>query len=66
MIDYNYIYSFLQNYAIYINQVPRGSEEWKDTTTNFAKELYQVLYNEEQYMLGQIKPSATNKWELTT
>lgn len=66
MVDYNYIYGFLNNYAIYMYQVPRGSEEWKNTTMNFAKELYQVLYNEEQYMLGQIKPSATNQWELTT
>lgn len=64
MVDYNYIHSFLNNYAIYMYQVPRGSEEWKNTTINFAKELYQVLYNEEQYMLRQIRTSTTNKWEL--
>ena len=46
MVDYNYIHSFLNNYAIYMYQVPRGSEEWKNTTINFAKELYQVLYND--------------------
>lgn len=66
MVEYNYIHSFLNNYAIYMYQVPRGSEEWKNTTMNFAKELYQVLYNEEQYMLRQIKPSATNEWKLKT
>ena len=66
MVEYNYIHSFLNNYAIYMYQVPRGSEEWKNTTINFAKELYQVLYNEEQYVLRQIKPSATNEWELKT
>ena len=66
MVEYNYIHSFLNNYAIYMYQVPHGSEEWKNTTINFAKELYQVLYNEEQYMLRRIKSSATNKWELKT
>ena len=64
MVDYNYIYGFLNNYAIYMYQVPRGSEEWKNTTINFAKELYQVLYNEEKYMLGQITTSTVNTYEL--
>lgn len=64
MVDYNYIYSFLNNYAIYMYQVPRGSEEWKNNTINFAKELYQVLYNEEKYMLGQIKNSTSSTWNL--
>ena len=49
MVDYNYIHGFLQNYGIYITQVQRCSQEWDDVTQNFAKELYQVLYNEEKY-----------------
>ena len=64
MVDYNYIHNFLNNYAIYMNQVQRGSQEWEDVTQNFAKELYQVLYHEEMYMLGQIKSSATSTYIL--
>ena len=64
MVEYNYIYGFLNNYAIYMNQVQRGSQEWEDVTQNFAKELYQVLYHEEIYMLGQIKSSSTSKYIL--
>lgn len=52
MVDYNYIHGFLQNYGIYISQVQRGSEEWKNTTTNFAEQLYKVLCDEEKFMLG--------------
>lgn len=61
MIEYNYIYGFLNNYGNYINGVAPGTEEWRDTTTNFATELFKVLKNEEKYLLGQIKPSAGNE-----
>ena len=40
MVEYNYIYEFLNSYGSYINGVAQGSEEWRDTTMNFAKELY--------------------------
>ena len=64
MLDYNYIYSFLNKYGSYINGIPEGSEEWRDNTTNFAKELYQILKNEEHYLLGKIKTQAGNKLEI--
>ena len=64
MVEYNYIYEFLNSYGSYINGVAQGSEEWRDTTMNFAKELYQVLYNEEKYLLGKIKTSSTSTYEL--
>ncbi len=40
MIEYNYLYNFLNNYGSYINGVTEGSEEWRDVTTNFTKELF--------------------------
>ena len=64
MVDYNYIHGFLNNYGIQISQIQKGSDEWLKTTTNFAKELYLTLYNEEQYMLGQFKPAATSTYTL--
>jgi hypothetical protein len=64
MVEYNYLYKVLNEYGSYINGVAQGSEEWRDVTQNFAKELYQVLYHEELYMLGQIKTSATSTYIL--
>ena len=64
MIEYNYLYNFLNNYGSYINGVTKGSEEWQDVTTNFTKELFQVLSNEEKYLLSKIKTSTTSTWEL--
>lgn len=64
MVEYNYIYNFLNNYGSYINGVPQGSEEWRDTTTNFASELYNVLKNEEYYLLRKIDTQTTNKLEI--
>lgn len=64
MLEYNYIYNFLNHYGEYINGIPQGSEEWRDITTNFAKELFQVIKNEEHYLLGKIKMQSSNKMEL--
>lgn len=40
MLEYNSIYNLLNHYGEYINGVAEGSEEWRDVTTNFAKEFY--------------------------
>lgn len=66
MLEYNYIYSFLNNYGSYINGVSQGSEEWRDVTTNFASELFKVITNEEHYLLGKIKTQTTNKYNANT
>ena len=66
MIEYNYIYGFLNNYGNYINDVTPGSEEWQDITTNFATELFKVLKNEEHYLLGKIKTQVNNNIIITT
>ena len=62
MLDYNYIYNFLDRYGSYINGVAEGSEEWQDVTTNFATELFQVLKGEERSLLGKIKTFSNNKY----
>jgi len=62
MLDYNYIYNFLDHYGNYINGVSEGSEEWRDITTNFATELFQVLKGEERSLLGKIKTFSNNKY----
>lgn len=62
MLDYNYIYDFLDNYGSYINGVPEGSEEWQDITTNFATDLFQVLKGEERSLLGKIKTFSNNQY----
>lgn len=62
MIEYNYIYDFLDNYGNYINGVPEGSEEWRDITTNFATDLFQVLKGEERSLLGKIKTFSSNQY----
>ena len=64
MVDYNYIHTVLNNYGVQISQVQKGTEEWLNITTKFAKELYLTLYNEEQYILGQIKPMTTSTYVL--
>ena len=63
MLEYNYIYNYLNRYGSYINGVAQGSEEWRDVTTNFAKDLYEILYNEEKYLLGKIKPTASSTYK---
>lgn len=62
MLDYNYIYNFLDHYGNYINGVAEGSEEWRDVTTNFATELFQVLKGEERSLLGKLKTLSNNKY----
>lgn len=62
MLDYNYIYNFLDHYGSYINGVAEGSEEWRNTTINFATELFQVLKGEERSLLGKIKTLSNNKY----
>ena len=62
MLDYNYIYNFLNHYGSYINGVAEGSEEWRDITTNFATELFQVLKEEERSLLGKIKTFSNNTY----
>ena len=64
MIEYNYIYGFLNNYGNYVNGVAPGTEEWRDITTNFATELFKVLKNDEDYMLGRLVSQSSNKFEL--
>lgn len=62
MLEYNYIYNFLNQYGSYVNGVAQGSEEWQDITTNFSTELFKVLINEEKYLLNQIKTSSANTY----
>ena len=64
MIEYNYIYGFLNNYGNYVNGVAPGTEEWRDITTNFATELFKVLKNDEDYMLGRLVSQSSNKMEI--
>lgn len=64
MLDYNYIYNFLDRYGNYINGVAEGSEEWRDTTTNFASELFQVLKGEERTLLNKIKTTSSNTYKI--
>lgn len=64
MIEYNYIYGILNNYGKYIKEVEQNSEEWKDITTNFAKELFQVIKNDEHYMLGKIIKQTSSTYEI--
>lgn len=62
MLNYNYIYDFLDHYGSYINGVTEGSEEWRDITTNFATDLFQVLKGEERSLLGKIKTFSNNQY----
>ena len=64
MLEYNYIYNFLNRYGSYINGVAEGSEEWRDTTTNFAAELFQVLKGEERTLLNKIKTVSSNTYKI--
>ena len=64
MLEYNYIYNFLSHYGSYINGVAEGSEEWRDITTNFATELFQVLKGEERTLLNKIKITSSNTYEI--
>lgn len=64
MLDYNYIYNFLDHYGNYINGVAEGSEEWRDVTTNFATELFQVLKGEERSLLNKIKTVSFNTYKI--
>lgn len=64
MIEYNYIYKMLNNYGEYIKEAKQDSEEWKDITTNFAKELFQVIKNDEHYMLGRIVKQTSSTYEV--
>lgn len=62
MLEYNYIYDFLYNYGSYINGVAEGSEEWRDITTNFATDLFQILKSEERSLLGKVKTFSNNQY----
>ena len=64
MLEYNYIYNFLNRYGSYINGVAEGSEEWRNTTTNFATELFQVLKGEERTLLNKIKTVSSNTYKI--
>lgn len=64
MIEYNYIYGMLNNYGKYIKEAEQNSEEWKDITANFAKELFQVIKNDEHYMLGKIIKQTSSTYEI--
>lgn len=64
MLEYNYIYNFLNRYGSYINGVAEGSEEWRDTTTNFSTELFQVLKGEERTLLNKIKTVSSNTYKI--
>lgn len=66
MIEYNYIYGFLNNYGTFVNGVAPGTEEWRDITTNFATELFKILKNDEHYMLGRLVSQSGNKLEVKT
>ena len=66
MLEYNYIYNFLNQYGSYVNGVAQGSEEWRDITTNFSTELFKVLTNEEKYLLNKIKTSSSNTYLFKT
>ena len=54
----------LIRYGNYINGVAEGSEEWQDTTTNFATELFQVLKGEERTLLNKIKTTSSNTYKI--
>ena len=62
MLEYNYIYDFLNKYGSYVNGVAQGSEEWRDITTNFSTELFKVLTNEKEYLLNKFKTSSSNTY----
>lgn len=64
MLEYNYIYNFLNRYGNYINGVAEGSEEWRDATTNFATELFQILKGEERTLLNKIKTVSSNTYKI--
>lgn len=64
MLEYNYIYNFLNRYGSYVNGVSEGSEEWRDTTTNFATELFQILKGEERTLLNKIKTVSSNTYKI--
>lgn len=64
MLEYNYIYNFLSHYGSYINGIAEGSEEWRDITTNFATELFQVLKGEERILLNKIKITSSNTYKI--
>jgi len=66
MLEYNYIYNFLNQYGSYVNGVAQGSEKWQDITTNFSTELFKVLTNEEKYLLNQIKTFSTDTYFIKT
>ena len=66
MLEYNYIYNFLNQYGSYVNGVAQGSEEWQDITTNFSTELFKILTNEEKYLLNKIKTSSSNTYLFKT
>lgn len=66
MLEYNYIYNFLNQYGSYVNGVAQDSKEWQDITTNFSTELFKILTNEEEYLLNKIKTSSTNTYIFKT
>ena len=64
MVEYNYLYKMFDTYGSYINGMDQNTKEWQNATHSFAGELYQVLYDEEKFMLGQIRNSASSTYEI--
>jgi hypothetical protein len=64
MLDYAYIFHFLNNHAIKMLNVPRGTKKWINETGKSAVELYNTLYDEEQIVLGNIEKRAANTYKL--
>ena len=64
MIEYSYIYNFLNNHAIKMLSVPRGTEEWVKENTNSAAELYNLLCEEEKYMLEGVRTYGSDTWTI--
>ena len=64
MVEYNYIYKVLSDYGIAVKNIQPKDKKWQNITQDFAKNLYEVLYNEEQYMLGQIRTSSSSTYEI--
>ena len=64
MVEYNYIYNFLNNYAVKMLYARRGTDDWITETTKAAEELYNLLCEEEKYMLKGIKTTGSNTWTI--
>ena len=61
MIEYNLLYDYLNKYGSFVNGIAQGSQEWRDVTTEFTRDLYQQLYVEEHCSLGRIHTTSSDK-----